>query len=289
MPRRSKSAIHSLYASRKSRPTSTADGPGYLYAFSDTGHKWKVVASETSAWESTTSLSPTVESVIPTVVNGNITDEKPADAIPETKGKDKEGSPSRKFRGVPDNVQLFEVFWKQVVELIKARPDLSIQDITALFHTLLRKYKNSKIDLHAQQTSANLTALLVAPINSYQSVLTLLAILNYALFLSRQLFSTRRSIAHSIVSSVLKNETIVEDRRTWMSDSASNPANGTSVRRQGAPHFIEREEKVGSQTANGRFGKPLQARESARRKEYKRLRQRRCLKLRKWDADTLNV
>ncbi|KAJ3722390.1 hypothetical protein C8R42DRAFT_720767 [Lentinula raphanica] len=43
MPRRSKSAIHSLYASRKSRPTSTADGPGYLYAFSDTGHKWKVV------------------------------------------------------------------------------------------------------------------------------------------------------------------------------------------------------------------------------------------------------
>ncbi|KAJ3722389.1 vacuolar protein sorting-associated protein 35-domain-containing protein [Lentinula raphanica] len=31
----------------------------------------------------------------------------PADAIPETKGKDKEGSPSRKFRGV---------FWKQVVE-----------------------------------------------------------------------------------------------------------------------------------------------------------------------------
>ncbi|KAJ3967700.1 hypothetical protein EV361DRAFT_871425 [Lentinula raphanica] len=42
MPRRSKSAIHSLYASRKSRPTSTADGPGYLYAFSDTGHRWKV-------------------------------------------------------------------------------------------------------------------------------------------------------------------------------------------------------------------------------------------------------
>jgi vacuolar protein sorting-associated protein 35 len=25
----------------------------------------------------------------------------------------------RKFRGIPENVQLFEVFWKQVVELIK--------------------------------------------------------------------------------------------------------------------------------------------------------------------------
>jgi vacuolar protein sorting-associated protein 35 len=37
------------------------------------------------------------------------------------KGKEKEGSPVRKFRGVPEDVQLFEVFWKQVVELIKVR------------------------------------------------------------------------------------------------------------------------------------------------------------------------
>jgi vacuolar protein sorting-associated protein 35 len=65
-------------------------------------------------------------------------------------------------------------------------------------------------DLHAQHTTNNLAALLVAPINSYQSVLTLLAIPNYVPLLTQQLFSTRRSIAHSIVSSVLKNETIVE-------------------------------------------------------------------------------
>jgi hypothetical protein len=38
----------------------------------------------------------------------------------EGKGKDKEGAAVRKFRGVPEDVQLFEVFWKQVVELIKA-------------------------------------------------------------------------------------------------------------------------------------------------------------------------
>ena len=35
------------------------------------------------------------------------------------KGKDKEDLPVRKFRGVPEDVQLFEVFWRQVVELIK--------------------------------------------------------------------------------------------------------------------------------------------------------------------------
>lgn len=37
------------------------------------------------------------------------------------KGKEREGSPVRKFRGIPENVRLFEVFWQQVVELIKVR------------------------------------------------------------------------------------------------------------------------------------------------------------------------
>ena len=35
------------------------------------------------------------------------------------KEKEKEGEPVRKFRGIPENVKLFEVFWEQVVELIK--------------------------------------------------------------------------------------------------------------------------------------------------------------------------
>lgn len=41
-------------------------------------------------------------------------------------------------------------------------------------------------------------------------MLTLLAIPNYAPLLNQQPFSTRRSIAHAVVSSVLKNETIIE-------------------------------------------------------------------------------
>jgi len=28
---------------------------------------------------------------------------------------------TRKFRGIPENVKLFEVFWQQIVELIKVR------------------------------------------------------------------------------------------------------------------------------------------------------------------------
>lgn len=41
-------------------------------------------------------------------------------------------------------------------------------------------------------------------------MLTLLALASYIPLLSSQPFSTRRSIAHAIVSSVLKNETVIE-------------------------------------------------------------------------------
>lgn len=64
-------------------------------------------------------------------------------------------------------------------------------------------------DLHSKPTEANLLALLLAPINQYASVLTLLALENYQPLLALQPFTTRRAVAHAIVSSILKNETIV--------------------------------------------------------------------------------
>lgn len=42
-------------------------------------------------------------------------------SVDEGKGKEKEGAPPKKFRGIPEDVKLFEVFWQQVVELIKVR------------------------------------------------------------------------------------------------------------------------------------------------------------------------
>jgi len=118
----------------------------------------------------------------------------------------------------------------------------------------------SSPDLHAPQTASNLLTLLVAPINSYQSVLTLLAIPNYVPLLTRQLFSARRSIAHSIISSVLKNETIIETPedadgtlellRVLIEDQSDSSTNQITLsdqqfpremRRQG-PYFVERGE-----------------------------------------------
>lgn len=140
----------------------------------------------------------------------------------------------KKFRGIPDDVKLFEVFWGQIVDLVRARHDLSIQDITALLVSLVNlslscypdrieyvdqviEFAKQKVldfhdspDLHSPAATSNLLNLLLAPINNYYTVLTLLALPNYSALLSVQPFQTRRSIAHAIVSSILKNETIIE-------------------------------------------------------------------------------
>jgi vacuolar protein sorting-associated protein 35 len=134
--------------------------------------------------------------------------------------------------------------------------------LASVLHTKVTAYRP---DLHTAQTVSNLSALLVAPINSYQSVLTLLAIPNYAPLLTKQLFSTRRSIAHSIVSSVLKNETIVETPEdvdgvlelchvlikdqsdsTAMGSNVTPQSNAKDVRRH-APQYLEREEMAEEQ------------------------------------------
>lgn len=162
----------------------------------------------------------------------------------------------RKFRGIPEDVKLFEVFWQQVVNLIKvgfrfscpppdtvladprkypqARPDLSIQDITALLVSLANLSLScypaqltyidqvlsfalyecashaSSADVHHPTTTANLLALLLAPIQNYINVLTLLALPSYEKLLYDQPYASRRSVAHAVVASVLKNETVID-------------------------------------------------------------------------------
>ncbi|CAO1634106.1 unnamed protein product [Parajaminaea phylloscopi] len=153
---------------------------------------------------------------------------------------------ARKFRGIPEDVRLFEVFWEQIVRLIRARPDLSLQDVSALLVSLTNlslscypdrleyidqvlSFTHSIVQdqlahLVAQQndsthlaavgllsptTANNLAALLLAPINSYSSALTLLALPAYTVLLSTQPYATRKAIAQAVVGSVLKNETLL--------------------------------------------------------------------------------
>jgi vacuolar protein sorting-associated protein 35 len=65
-------------------------------------------------------------------------------------------------------------------------------------------------DLHHPVTIENLRALLFSPIEVYSSVLTLLALPSYNDLLLLQPYSTRRSVAHDVVASVLRNETLIE-------------------------------------------------------------------------------
>ncbi|ORX91800.1 vacuolar protein sorting-associated protein 35 [Basidiobolus meristosporus CBS 931.73] len=139
----------------------------------------------------------------------------------------------KRVRGIPEDVKLFEVFWEQIVELIKARPDISIQDITALLVSLAHlslscypdeleyvdqiigftkekmiEYEESP-DLHTANTTSSLLSLLLAPVNAYPTALTLLSLTNYQSLLELQPYSTRRSVSHAIISSILKKETVI--------------------------------------------------------------------------------
>lgn len=87
-------------------------------------------------------------------------------------------------------------------------------------------------------------------------MLTLLALQRYSSLLALQPFSTRRSLAHALISSVLKNETIIESPEDVngilelchvliadQSDSAPGaPSQSKDVRRLGPHHQSEREE-----------------------------------------------
>lgn len=84
-----------------------------------------------------------------------------------------------------------------------------IDQILSYATTKVHDYQNSP-ELHAPQTTANLLALLLAPILSYVSVLTLLAIPSYIPLLAVQPYTTRASIGQAVVSSVLKNDTLIE-------------------------------------------------------------------------------
>ncbi|EIN13275.1 vacuolar protein sorting-associated protein 35 [Punctularia strigosozonata HHB-11173 SS5] len=240
----------------------------------------QTVASEWASPPTSPTVADTEKSFGAMSVNGD-TSSADVEKASEKTAESEKAPVVRKFRGIPENVQLFEVFWKQVVELIKARPDLSIQDITALLvsltnlsvscypdrleyvdqilgfaHDKIKEFQDSP-DLHSAPTISNLAALLAAPINSYQSVLTLLALPRYASLLTQQPFSSRRSVAHAVISSVLKNETVIETPEdvdgilelchVLIKDQAdvAGTSGGPGDRR--GPYYLEREEMAEEQ------------------------------------------
>ncbi|KAL3469840.1 vacuolar protein sorting-associated protein 35 [Aspergillus californicus] len=140
------------------------------------------------------------------------------------------GSDSEK--PAPKEVKLYDIFYEQVVNLIKSR-GLPIHDTMALLVSLVNLALNTypehleyvdqvlqfatketadytdHADLHATPTQQNLLHLLTAPLRSYVSIFTALALPHYLSLLTSQSYPTRRAVAGEIARSLLKNQTSI--------------------------------------------------------------------------------
>lgn len=139
---------------------------------------------------------------------------------------------SNRQRAIPATDRLFEVFYKQVMQVVSMQR-LPIQDITALLVSLVNlalniyperldyvdqvlsyglkevsRFTNSA-DLHSQAAQSNILNLLLAPIKAYFSLFTALALPNFVPLYQQQTYPTRRALAGEVAKSLLRNETRV--------------------------------------------------------------------------------
>lgn len=164
----------------------------------------------------------------PAQTNGDVSaeTEAPPPTEPEAAKPAVQGDASNGVGGV----RLFEIFYDQVVNLVKTRA-LPVQDTMALLTSLVnlalniypdrleyvdqvlsyagektREY-NDSADLHSAPTQSNMLNLLLSPIRTYFSLFTALALPNYLPLLTSQSYATRRAVAADVAKSILRNQT----------------------------------------------------------------------------------
>lgn len=128
------------------------------------------------------------------------------------------------------NVQLYDVFFSQVKNLVEAQR-LPIQDIIALLVSLsnlalniypdrldyvnqVLDYATTKVrehassaDLHSAPAQQSLLALLQAPLNRYVSIFTALSLPTYVPLFQAQTYPTRRAVAGGVARTLLTTQT----------------------------------------------------------------------------------
>lgn len=131
---------------------------------------------------------------------------------------------------ITQSVQLYEVFFAQVKNLVEAQ-HLPIPDIIALLVSLgnlalniypdrldyvnqILDYAATKVreninnsDLHSPPAQQSLLALLQAPIDRYASIFTALSIPTYVPLFQSQSYPTRRAVAGGVARTLLKGQT----------------------------------------------------------------------------------
>lgn len=163
--------------------------------------------------------------------------EEDSEAKPDTAETPAPAKPTKPVpvrRGVPINIDLFEIFWSLVAKLLEARPDLPIEDITALYvgigrlslncypertenidkilEFILNKVEALKDtpDVHLEGTTANILELLQLLIRAYPRLLTVLSLKHFIPLLSSQPTKTQKAVAGAVVDSVLSNKNHIE-------------------------------------------------------------------------------
>ncbi|RBR20662.1 uncharacterized protein FIESC28_05179 [Fusarium coffeatum] len=133
---------------------------------------------------------------------------------------------------ITDKVQLYEVFFAQVKNLVEAQ-HLPVPDIIALLVSLcnlalniypdrldyvdqILAYANTKVrenmnnaDLHSPPAQQSLLALLQAPLDHYVSTFTALSLPTYVPLFQSQSYPTRRAVAGGVARTLLKNQTTI--------------------------------------------------------------------------------
>jgi vacuolar protein sorting-associated protein 35 len=192
--------------------------------------------SEVNGSKETSSASADAESVISQAAtkapSEAATDATLADSehAPVNGNTDTETGKEGRTRGIPENVKLYEIFFDQVMNLVAAQ-HLPIQDTTALLVSLanlalsiyperldyvdqILEYANQKCkqhansaDLHSRASQMNILNLLSAPIKSYVSIFTALALPQYIPLLHSQTYPTRRAVAAEVARTLQRNQT----------------------------------------------------------------------------------
>lgn len=161
------------------------------------------------------------------------------------KGKDNDDTPSdhplttspyleEYHRGIPASMDLFKVFWDHFLGLLKARPDLPLEDQMAILGALTKLSMNAyperlefldQIFSHAaeklkaadpastssKETVDALLAMVLAPINFYSRLLTVLSVPSYLELLQSQTAASQRVVAIAVIDSVLKEQAHITD------------------------------------------------------------------------------
>ncbi|KAF2429135.1 vacuolar protein sorting-associated protein 35 [Tothia fuscella] len=140
-----------------------------------------------------------------------------------------ESNGSKPVRGIPDDIKLFEIFNEQVQTLVRMQR-LPLWDAIALMVSLTNLALNiypeqldyvdqvlafakekvaqhaNSADLHSQPSQQNILGLLLAPLKSYFSMFTALALPNFIPLLHAQPYPTRRAVAGEIAKNLLQNQ-----------------------------------------------------------------------------------